>query len=105
MLIIEETGGRIYEDSTIFEFFFLVSKSILKRAFIKKKKKKKKKKLMEVHSLILGTRESLTIKEAFELRKRVRKTYLAGRKGRCCRHKTMKMQILVVRENTVLLRN
>ena len=38
MLIIEETGGRIYEDSTIFEFFFLVSKSILKRAFIKKKK-------------------------------------------------------------------
>ena len=39
MLIIEETGGRIYEDSTIFEFFFLVSKSILKRAFIKKKKK------------------------------------------------------------------
>ena len=60
---------------------------------------------MEVHSLILGTRESLTIKEAFELRKRVRKTYLAGRKGRCCRHKTLKMQILVVRENTVLLRN
>ena len=64
-----------------------------------------KKKLMEVHSHILGMRESLTIKEAFELRKRVRKTYLAGRKGRCCRHKTMKMQILAVRENTVLLRN
>ena len=33
-----------------------------------KKKELKKKKLMEVHSHILGMRESLTIKEAFELR-------------------------------------
>lgn len=60
---------------------------------------------MEVHSYILGMTESLTIKEAFELRKRVKKTYLTGRKGRCCRHKTLKIQILVVRENTALLRN
>lgn len=60
---------------------------------------------MEMHSHILGMRENLTIKEAFELRKRVRKTYLAGRKGRCCRHKTLKIQILVVSENTALLRN